>query len=113
MSEKQPLPGTMREVMEQTPAAFIPEKAEGVNATIQYRFSGDEPGSWVVRIADGKCTVEEGEAEKATITIKSASEVWLKILKGEIDGTFAYMTGKFKVDGPMSVLMQMRNWFGM
>ncbi|MCH7485172.1 MAG: SCP2 sterol-binding domain-containing protein, partial [Chloroflexi bacterium] len=60
---------------------------------------------------DGKCTIEEGETDDATVTINSPSDVWLKITRRELDGATAFMSGQFTFTGDMGVLMQMQNWF--
>ena len=112
MVQEQELPNTIREAMERTPEAFQPDKAAGVTATIQYKFSGDEAGNWICRVADGTCTLEEGETDDATVTINSASDIWLKILRRELDGATAFMSGQFTFTGDMGVLMQMGSWFG-
>ena len=104
---------SIRDAMRLTPEAFRPDRAAGVNATIQYNFTGDEAGSWVVKVADGKCTVDEGEAESPTVTINAPSEVWLKILRREVDGATAFLSGQFTFTGDMGVLMQMESWFGL
>lgn len=104
---------SIRDAMRLTPEAFRPDRAAGASATIQYQLSGEEPGNWIVRIADGKCTVEEGQAESPTVTISAPSEVWLKILRRELDGTTAFMSGLFTFTGDMGVLMQIESWFGM
>jgi len=38
--------------------------------------------------------------------------VWLKILRRELDGATAFMSGQFTFTGDMGVLMQMGSWFG-
>ncbi len=112
MTQEQELPNTIREAMERTPEAFQPDKAAGVTATIQYKFTGDEAGNWICRVGDGKCTIEEGETDDATVTINSTSDIWLKILRRELDGATAFMSGQFTFTGDMGVLMQMSSWFG-
>lgn len=112
MVQEQQLPNSIKEAMERTPEAFQPEKAAGVSAVIQYNFSGGEPGSWVVKIADGKCEVNEGTADTPSVTINSPSDVWLKILRRELDGATAFMSGQFTFTGDMGILMQMGSWFG-
>ncbi len=112
MTQEQELPSTIREAMERTPEAFQPDKAAGVTATIQYKFTGDEAGNWICRVGDGKCSIEEGETDDATVTINSASDIWLKILRRELDGPTAFMSGQFTFTGDMGVLMQMGSWFG-
>ncbi len=105
------LPNSVKEIMEGMPAAFQADKAAGANATIQFNFTGAEPGNWEVKVADGKCEVSEGTAASPTVTINSPSDVWLKIIRRELDGATAFMSGQFTFTGDMGVLMQMQNWF--
>ena len=112
MTQEQELPTSVKQVMEGMPEAFQADKAAGVTATVQFKFTGDEPGNWIVRVADGKCTSEEGETDDATVTINSASDIWLKIPRRELDGATAFMSGQFTFTGDMGVLMQMGSWFG-
>ncbi|OGO47988.1 MAG: hypothetical protein A2W34_01775 [Chloroflexi bacterium RBG_16_64_32] len=98
--------------MDGMPTAFQPDKAAGVNATIQFKFTGAEEGNYIVKVGDGKCEVNEGETEGATVTINSPSDVWLKISRRELDGATAFMSGQFTFTGDMGVLMQMGSWFG-
>ena len=44
---------TVKELVYNHEKAFLPEKAVGVNAVIQYKFTGDQAGDYVVKIADG------------------------------------------------------------
>jgi putative sterol carrier protein len=105
------LPNSIKEIMDGMPQAFQPDKAAGANATIQFNFSGTEAGNYTVRVADGKCDVSEGTADNPTVTINSPSDVWLKIIRRELDGATAFMSGQFTFTGDMGVLMQMQNWF--
>ncbi len=108
---QQQQPTSIREVMENMPNAFRPERAQGVKAVIQFNFTGQEPGNWVVTIDQGKCEVREGKADNPNVTINSPSEVWLKIVRRELDGASAFMSGQFTFSGDMGILMQMPNWF--
>jgi len=112
MTQEQQLPNTVKEVMDGMPGAFQPDKAAGVTATIQFKFTGAETGNYIVKVAEGKCVVEEGETDSATVTINSPSDVWLKISRRELDGATAFMSGQFTFTGDMGVLMQMGSWFG-
>jgi putative sterol carrier protein len=112
LANDQQLPNSIKEVMEGMPAAFQPDKAAGVDATIQFKFTGDEPGNWTVKIAGRKCTVEEGVTDSATVIINSPSDVILKIVGRELDGATAFMSGQYTFTGDMGVLMQMWSWFG-
>jgi len=104
-------PNTIKEVMERMSSTFLPNKAAGAKAIIQFNFTGTEPGNWVAKIAEGKCEVCQGTVDNPSVTINSPSDVWLKVNRGELDGTTAFMTGQFTFKGDMGVLMQMQNWF--
>jgi putative sterol carrier protein len=91
--------------------AFLPEKAQGVNKTIQFDFSGAEAGTWTAKVADGQFSYHEGPAENPNATVSADSADWLKILGGQLNPVSAFMGGKLKVKGDMSVMMQFQNWF--
>jgi putative sterol carrier protein len=112
MVQEQPLPNSIKEVMDGMPDAFQADKAAGVNAVIQFNFTGAEPGNYTVKVADGACEVNEGTADSPTVTINSPSDVWLKVTRRELDGATAFMSGQFTFTGDMGVLMQMGSWFG-
>ena len=108
---QQQQPNSIKEVMDGMPQAFDAGKAGGANATIQFNFTGPEAGNYTAKIADGTCDVTEGTADNPTVTINSPSDVWLKIIRGELDGATAFMSGQFTFTGDMGVLMQMQSWF--
>lgn len=113
MSDKeQSQPATIEGVMERMPARFNSKDAGRVKATIQFKFTGDEPGEWVATLADGKCSTRRGEADNPNVTINSPSDVWLKITRRELDGATAFISGQFSFTGDMGILMRMNSWFG-
>lgn len=106
------MPLTVSQLMEKMPGAFIPEKAQGVNALIHFKFTGAEPGDWNARIADGKVSVAQGEpGEKATMTLTADSNDYVKIFTGELDGMQAFMQGKIKLGGDLNLAMKLMQMF--
>ena len=59
---------TVKELVFNHEKAFLPEKAAGVNAVIQYIFTGDQAGEYIINISDDVCKVKEGKAEDPTMT---------------------------------------------
>ncbi|MCZ7572038.1 MAG: SCP2 sterol-binding domain-containing protein [Ardenticatenaceae bacterium] len=102
---------SMREIMMAMPTMADPQKLARVNATIQFNFSGEEPGDYVLRVQDGQVTVRERNDPNADATIAAPSEVWKAIATGEMNPMTAFMMGKFKAAGNMALLMQMQGWF--
>ena len=105
------LPSTLKEGFAAMPTTFRPERAAGVNTVIQFKVTGAEAGNWYITVKDGKCTVDEGETGSPNVTINTPSDVWLKILRRELDGATAFMSGQFTFTGDMGILMQMGSWF--
>jgi putative sterol carrier protein len=105
------LPSTLKEGFTRMPEVFRAERAAGVNTVIQFKVTGAEVGNWIITVKDGACTVAEGEAPSPNVTINTPSDVWLKILRRELDGATAFMSGQFTFTGDMGILMQMGSWF--
>jgi putative sterol carrier protein len=104
-------PGTARDLVLHMSHAFNPGAASDLKAEIQFDLSGEGGGKIVLSIADGRCTAREGEALSPTLTIQSPSDVWLKMVRGEINRPKALMDGLYRVEGDMSLLMRMGDIF--
>jgi putative sterol carrier protein len=97
--------------MSKMPGAFLPEKAVGLDAVIQFKFTGAEAGSWYATIKDGKCTVAQGEAASPKMTLTAESSDYVKIFTGELDGMKAFMEGKLKLAGDLNLAMKLMQMF--
>jgi len=102
---------TINEFMAGMPKAFVPEKAVGVDAVIQFKFSGTEAGDWNVTIKEGKCQVAQGLTASPRLTLNADSNDFIKIFTGQLDGTQAFMQGKLRLQGDMSLAMKLMGLF--
>ena len=106
------MPLTVSQLMEKMPGAFLPEKAQGVNALIHFKFTGAEAGEWNATIKDGKVAVAQGApAEKPNMTLTADSQDYVKLFTGELDGMQAFMQGKLKLGGDLNLAMKMMQMF--
>jgi putative sterol carrier protein len=106
------MPLTVSELMNKMPGAFIPEKAQGVNSVIHFKFTGAEPGEWNAVIKDGKVAVAQGApASSANMTLTADSSDYVKIFTGELDGMQAFMQGKIKLAGDLNLAMKLMQMF--
>jgi putative sterol carrier protein len=102
---------TVVELMSKMPKAFLPEKAPGLDAVIQFKFSGAEAGDWFATIKNDKCTVEQGVFPTPKMTLSAESADYVKIFTGELDGMQAFMGGKLKLAGDLNLAMKLMTMF--
>ena len=90
---------TARQIIEEMPDNFRPERAGRANAVVQFRLTGEGGGDWYVTIKDRTCTVTPGLAETATCTLKIDDRDFIRLISGELPAMQAYTTGKLKIEG--------------
>jgi putative sterol carrier protein len=90
---------------------FLPEKAEGVNAVVQFDLAGDNGGMYWLRIAEGAISNGEGEADGAKLTIKANADDYFSVVSGASNAMQAYMAGKLKIGGDMGLAMKFMGMF--
>ncbi|MGE5251754.1 MAG: SCP2 sterol-binding domain-containing protein [Bacteroidota bacterium] len=106
------MPLTIAELMEKMPGAFLPEKAQGLDAVVHFKFTGAEPGEWNAAIKDGKVEVAQGLPKRQpNLTLTADSADYVKIFTGELDGMQAFMQGKIKLAGDLNLAMKMMQMF--
>lgn len=93
--------------------AFKPDAAEGLQAIIQYKLSGEEAGDYIITIKDGVCTVAEGIAPNPTMTMTADAHDFRDVLLGKANGMQYFMLGKLKLAGDLNLAMKLTSFFKM
>jgi putative sterol carrier protein len=92
--------------------AFRPEKAQGVNSTLQYDITTSSgTKQWSVKIENGTCTTSEGPTDDPRLTLVIGLVDFIRLILGQADGTQMFMSGKLKLQGDMMFAMQMQGFF--
>lgn len=92
--------------------AADPAKMKGVSAVYQFDLSGDNGGVFHVAVDDGKPSVVEGAHDSPNITISMSADDFDSMLDGKLNATSAFMAGKLKVKGDMSLAMKLQSLLG-
>jgi putative sterol carrier protein len=77
----------------------------GLGGTLKFDFG--EPGSVYIDGKSAPNTVSDGAGKSADCTITVSLETFEKMVKGELDGTSAFMQGKLRVAGDMGLAMKL------
>jgi putative sterol carrier protein len=93
--------------LKKLPSAFNADAASGTNCTIQFNCS--TPVHTVIK--DGTCSVNDGHAGSADVTITMEDDDLVALLKGELNGMTAFMTGKLQIDGDLMLAQRMASFF--
>jgi putative sterol carrier protein len=102
---------TLQQIMEHMPEAFVPGSSAGVNAIIQFRFTGAEASDWAIAIQDDKCSVEPGINPKPKLTLTMDSQDYINLVTGKLNAMTAFMQGKIKLSGDIGLAMKFTNMF--
>jgi putative sterol carrier protein len=100
------------EVFQGMAEAFLPDKAGGQSAVIQYDVtSPDGKLSYQLKVANGTCQVNKGAPDSARVTLGLSTPDFLRLITGKLDGQTAFFQGKLKLSGDMMFAQTMQSWF--
>lgn len=95
------------DLIRKLPAAFDASAAAGTDCTIQFNVSTPMH----VVIAGGTCTANDGTAANSDLALTMEDEDFVALMKGELNGMQAFMTGKLQVEGDMMLAQRMAGFF--
>jgi putative sterol carrier protein len=104
-------PTTVKEFFELLPSRLDSDAAEGLNAVYQFDLSGAEGGQYILTIQEGVCQVSEGVHADPHVVFSMAGEDCIRILRGQLNGPAAAMSGRLKISGDIGLAMQLRALF--
>jgi putative sterol carrier protein len=103
------MPLTVKDLMERMPGALLADKAEGVDAIIQFHLG--DGGDWVCKIQDKVCTVEKGTVEEPNLAVSADENDYIDMITGKLNPMTAIATKKVELKGDLNLAMKYMNLF--
>ena len=94
-------------LLKKLPVAFQPDAAGDTDCTVQFNIS--TPMHIVIK--NGACVTHDGAAGSADVTITMEDDDLISLMKGELNGMTAFMTGKLQLEGDLMLAQRMFGFF--
>jgi len=88
------------------------EKIKDINAVIQFVIAGDNGGEYVLELQGGKISTRKEKAAAPKLTVTMSVPDWREINSGRLNPQMAFMSGKLKISGDMSLAMKLGTILG-
>ena len=93
------------------PERFLADKAGDMRAVIVFDLSGEDGGTWTVRIGGGHCSVARGADPAADSTIVMSTEDFVGVCTGRVRAMVAFLSGRIRIRGDINKVMRLRGTF--
>ena len=101
----------VKEIFDEMPGRLNADAANGLDIVIQHSLAGEGGGEYYVSIKDGACSISEGTHDSPSMGLNMEASDFVGLTTGELDPMGAFMSGKLKVTGDMSIAMKMQSLF--
>src|SRR5712692_8120320 len=100
------------QIMSGMQAGFLSDKAQGIDAVVQFNLTGDGGGEYTMSIKNGAVNVTPGKAASPKMTLTADAKDYADIASGKLNAMQAFSSGKLKVGGDMMFAMKFAALFG-
>ena len=98
---------TAQEILQQV-ANVDPSRLEGLDVVVLLDLSGEGGGRWTLTVADRAIQIDEGETASPDLTLSMDARDFVAMYAGELGAMAAFMQGKLRIDGDMSLAMRLQ-----
>ncbi|MDR3416559.1 MAG: SCP2 sterol-binding domain-containing protein [Nevskia sp.] len=98
---------SVTDLLNKLPAALNADAAAGTDAVIQFNTSQPHYAT----IKGGACTINAGSAPTPDVTLTMEDDDLVALMKGELNGMTAFMTGKLQLDGDLMLAQRIGGLF--
>ena len=93
--------------LKKLPAAFNAGAAGDASCVLQFNISQPVYAT----IKGGTCTVTDGSAPSPDVALTMEDDDLVQLMKGELNGMMAFMTGKLQVEGDLMLAQRLSSFF--
>jgi putative sterol carrier protein len=90
------------------PKRFKPEKAKGIDVTVQIDINGENSGNWIITIKDQKIEAKEGIHQSPNLSLKMTTKDYLDLVNGKISAEKAFFSGKIQFKGNITLALKLK-----
>jgi putative sterol carrier protein len=98
---------SVSDLLRKLPAALDAKAAGDTEAVVQFNTSQPHYAT----IKGGACTVTAGRASSPDVTLTMNDNDLMALMKGELNGMTAFMTGKLQLDGDLMLAQRVSGLF--
>ncbi len=103
------------EIFRRMPEQFAPERAEGVDAVVEWEITspGGDSDTWQLTIRDGRCTCTRGGEADPDVSYRVGPVDFVKLITGVEAGPKMFVFGRLRIRGNLMLAARMESWFRM
>uniref|UniRef100_UPI00398E3F9B hydroxysteroid dehydrogenase-like protein 2 isoform X1 n=1 Tax=Pristiophorus japonicus TaxID=55135 RepID=UPI00398E3F9B len=100
--------GPVAETFMAIKGALTADVVKTTGGVYQFELSGDHPGTWYIDLKNGNGSTGHGSFPgKADVLMNMSSEDFVKMFAGKMKPTLAFISGKLKIKGDMSLAIKL------
>ncbi len=100
---------SVSEVFAQMADRFDPSAWGAGDAVLQFNITGDGGGQWIATIKNNELSITPGSADSPAMTLTCSDADMIAMVNGELSPVSAFMAGRVKIDGNMSLAMKLQS----
>jgi len=104
--------GAVGQVFDQLRKALNRQLIEKMQATYNFSLTGSESGDWHLDLKSGAGAAASGQLPNSDVKMTMDSADFVKMFKGQMKPTAAFMTGKLKIEGNLQKAMKLEKLMG-
>jgi Fe-S-cluster-containing hydrogenase component 2 len=105
-------PSSARGFVRAVPLIFQRGRAQGMNATLRFQFTGSERFTATIRVADGRPAIVDGDAGPADVVVEADAGVWVEIAAGKQHPLWAVLRGRLRLRGDRRLFQRFMSCLG-